>query len=60
MTTRLLVAYAMIAAMVGTGLVALWIFVLREKWARRGRRIRSRRDRAARATDRSPEVSPAD
>ena len=45
MTTRLITAYAMIAAMAGAGLFCLWLFVLREKWARRGRRNLARRER---------------
>ena len=63
MTTRLLVAYAMIASLGLAALLALWIFVLREKWARRGRRIRFHRDRARDARDapnRPPEAVKAD
>lgn len=63
MTTRLLVAYAMIGSLGLAALLALWIFVLREKWARRGRRIRFHRDRARDARDapnRPPEAVKAD
>ena len=63
MTTRLLVAYSMIAALAACGLFALWVFVLRENWARRGRRVRFNRERAraARAApDRPQEAAPAD
>ncbi len=63
MTTRLLVAYAMIAAIGGGALLALWLYVVRPKLARRGRRIRFHRDRARAARDalnRPPEAAPAD
>ena len=43
MTLRLLAAYSIIAALAASGLLALWIYALREPWARRGRRIRRAR-----------------
>jgi len=46
MTTRLLIAYAMIAVIAGGALTALWLCAIREPWARRGRRIRHQRDKA--------------
>jgi len=45
MPQRLIIAYSMIAAIVAAGAVSLWIFVIREKWARRGRRNDARRER---------------
>ena len=46
MPTRLIIAYAMITAIAGGGLLALWIYVLRDALGRRGRRLRFHRDRA--------------
>ncbi|WP_166038897.1 hypothetical protein [Sphingosinicella sp. YJ22] len=62
MTTRLLAAYAMIASIGLAALIALWVFVLREQLARRGRRNRYHRDRALAAQDakRPPEAAAAD
>ena len=52
----------MIAAIAGGALIALWLFVLREQLARRGRRNRYHRDRALAAQDakRPPEAAAAD
>ncbi len=45
MPDRLIIAYSMMAAMLAAGSIALWIFVIRDKWARRGRRNEARRER---------------
>ena len=52
MPQRLIIAYSMIAVIVAAGAISLWIFVIREKWARRGRRNDARREqtRIRRAT----------
>lgn len=52
----------MIAAIAGGALIALWLFVLREQLARRGRRNRYHRDRALAAQDakRPPKAAAAD
>ena len=63
MTTRLLAAYAMIASIGLAALIALWVFVLREQLARRGRRNRYHRDKARAARDvakHPPEATAAD
>ena len=46
MPTRLIIAYSMIALMVSAGVIAMWVYVWRDLWAARGRRIRFHRDRA--------------
>ena len=63
MTTRLLAAYAMIGSIGLAALIALWVFVLREQLARRGRRNRYHRDKARAARDAvkpTPEAAAAD
>ena len=46
MTSRLLTAYALIAALGLGALAALWFGVVRERWARARRRRRYDRERA--------------
>ena len=57
MTTRILTAYALIAALGLGALAALWFGVLRERFARGRRRRRYDRERATAST--SPPVQPA-
>ena len=59
MTSRLIMGYSIFAAMAAAGLFALWVFVLREKWVRRGRRIQGRRDKRLVPTPSSNEPRPA-
>jgi hypothetical protein len=43
MPLRLVVAYALIVLLASAGLYGLWVAVLRESFARRGRRLRRAR-----------------
>lgn len=58
MSSRHLIAYALMAGLAAAGLAALWFGVLRERWALRRRRRRVRRDRRRAAANPSVGVRP--